>query len=87
MIQRTGAKIYSTWIGPFKCLVEVCHPDTAKILLKSSEPKPVFKPGGYKFIKKWLGMQSFVFFVILYANNEIDLSVRILYMFRNSYSF
>nr|AHV83446.1 cytochrome P450 family 4 [Pinctada imbricata] len=57
MLERTGAKIFVTWLGPFSPLISVCHPDTAKLLFKSSEPKSVFKPPGvYYFIKSWLGM-------------------------------
>ncbi|KAK3083932.1 hypothetical protein FSP39_005566 [Pinctada imbricata] len=55
MLERTGAKIFVTWLGPFSPLISVCHPDTAKLLFKSSEPKSVFKPPGvYYFIKSWL---------------------------------
>ncbi|KAK3084162.1 hypothetical protein FSP39_009268 [Pinctada imbricata] len=55
-IKRTRAKVFNLWVGPFNPFVSVTHPDTAKLLLKSSEPKPVFEPGSYFFIKNWLGM-------------------------------
>ncbi|KAK3084112.1 hypothetical protein FSP39_008326 [Pinctada imbricata] len=57
MIAKTGAKSFVTWIGPFNALFTMCHPETAKLMFKSSEPKPVFRPpGGYYFLKSWLGM-------------------------------
>ncbi|KAK3084796.1 hypothetical protein FSP39_019179 [Pinctada imbricata] len=56
LLMQTGAKMFATWLGPFNLLVAVCHPDTAKLLFKSSEPKPVFRPpSGYYFGKRWLG--------------------------------
>ncbi|KAK3084478.1 hypothetical protein FSP39_014177 [Pinctada imbricata] len=56
MLVKTGAKLFVTWIGPFNPIISLCHPDTAKLLFKSSEPKTIFKPPGYCFFIHWLGM-------------------------------
>nr|ACL80141.1 cytochrome P450 family 4 [Azumapecten farreri] len=39
LIKQTKTRIVSIWIMFFFPLVLICHPETAKILLKSSEPK------------------------------------------------
>ncbi|KAK3083737.1 hypothetical protein FSP39_002342 [Pinctada imbricata] len=57
MIKNQGAKIFHTWLGPFHAIIGVLHPDAAKEIMKSTEPKPVFKDtDGYSFMKSWLGM-------------------------------
>ena len=33
----------------------VCHPDTAQILYKSSEPKSTGIGGIYRYLKDWIG--------------------------------
>ena len=33
----------------------VCHPDSVKVLLKSSEPKPIGTGGVYSFLMEWIG--------------------------------
>lgn len=33
----------------------VCHPDSVKVLLKSSEPKPISTGGAYSFLMEWIG--------------------------------
>jgi len=33
----------------------VCHPDSVKVLLKSSEPKPIGTGGAYSFLMEWIG--------------------------------
>ncbi|KAK3084514.1 hypothetical protein FSP39_014614 [Pinctada imbricata] len=57
VVEKTGAKMLHILLGPFHPIIWLCHPDSAKELMKSTEPKPVFKPpGGYYFYKEWLGM-------------------------------
>lgn len=45
-------KLSKGWIGPFVCMVQVNHPDTVKVILKSSEPKSRHI---YGLIIDWLG--------------------------------
>ena len=40
---------------PYRATVMVNHPDTVKILMKSSEPKDTQFAGGYRHMKPWVG--------------------------------
>ncbi|KAL5015475.1 hypothetical protein ScPMuIL_009745 [Solemya velum] len=48
-------RFYRTWIGPIVPNILVHHPDTVKILLKTSEPKPRGYGGTYEYAIPWLG--------------------------------
>ncbi|XP_033748160.1 cytochrome P450 4F4-like [Pecten maximus] len=52
---ETGRKITCHWMAFLYPILGVCHPDTVKILLKSSEPKNKQKGGGYFTLLPWLG--------------------------------
>ncbi|XP_060070997.1 cytochrome P450 4F4-like [Ylistrum balloti] len=54
-IRETGRKITCHWMAFLYPILGVCHPDTAKILLKSSEPKNKQAGGGYFTLLPWLG--------------------------------
>ncbi|XP_052715318.1 cytochrome P450 4F2-like [Crassostrea angulata] len=55
-IQTSGTKMTSAWMMFFFPVFTVCHPDTAKVLFKSSEPKPKYSLGGsYRMLLPWLG--------------------------------
>lgn len=55
-VQTTRARLTSTWMMFFYPVFTACHPDTAKILLKSSEPKSKYSMGApYRMILPWLG--------------------------------
>ena len=49
-----GHKTYVWWLGPFRCTLVVIHPDTVKVLLRSTQPK-AGGGGGYDFLKPWIG--------------------------------
>ena len=54
--RSTGAKITAAWMMFFYPVFAVCHPDTAKVLLKSSEPKSKYSLGApYRAGIPWLG--------------------------------
>nr|XP_022344971.1 cytochrome P450 4A25-like [Crassostrea virginica] len=56
MQEKTRARLYHGWTMFFYPSFGVCHPETAKVLLKSSEPKPRHSIGGsYRFLLPWLG--------------------------------
>ncbi|KAK3084838.1 hypothetical protein FSP39_019991 [Pinctada imbricata] len=56
LIDKQRPKIYHIWILFLYPNITVCHPDTARILLKSSEPKTIYHAGGaYRMILPWLG--------------------------------
>ncbi|XP_033748156.1 cytochrome P450 4F3-like [Pecten maximus] len=54
-IQDTGKKISGFWIMFFYPIFSLCHPETAKVILKTAEPKPVQTGGGYFAFLPWLG--------------------------------
>ncbi|XP_069135494.1 cytochrome P450 4A25-like [Argopecten irradians] len=54
-MRETGRKITCYWLSFLYPVLGVCHPDTVKILLKSSEPKNKQKGGGYFTLLPWLG--------------------------------
>ncbi|OWF56652.1 Leukotriene-B(4) omega-hydroxylase 1 [Mizuhopecten yessoensis] len=54
-IQETGKKISGVWLMFFFPILTTCHPDTAKVLLRSSEPKPKRFGEAYYTITPWLG--------------------------------
>lgn len=43
------------WFGPLRPTVMVTHPDTIKVILRSTEPKQMMGGGAYSLIKPWLG--------------------------------
>ncbi|XP_033731538.1 cytochrome P450 4F4-like, partial [Pecten maximus] len=55
LIHETRTRIISFWIMFFFPLIFVCHPETAKTLLKSSEPKSKRVGGAYYPLMDWLG--------------------------------
>ena len=56
MQEKTRARLYHGWTMFFYPGFGVCHPETATVLLKSSEPKPRHSIGGsYRFLLPWLG--------------------------------
>ncbi|XP_060067285.1 cytochrome P450 4A25-like [Ylistrum balloti] len=54
-VQKTRTRTYVTWITSLSHYFGVCHPETAKLLLKSSEPKPKGLGQGYRSFIPWLG--------------------------------
>ncbi|KAK3084660.1 hypothetical protein FSP39_017089 [Pinctada imbricata] len=55
-IDEQRPKTYQGWVLFLYPNITVCHPDTARILLKSSEPKTKYHAGGaYRMIMPWLG--------------------------------
>ncbi|OWF42681.1 cytochrome P450 4F8-like [Mizuhopecten yessoensis] len=54
-VQKTRTRTYVTWITSLSHYFGVCHPETAKLLLKSSEPKPKGIGQGYRSFIPWLG--------------------------------
>ncbi|XP_033748162.1 cytochrome P450 4F4-like isoform X2 [Pecten maximus] len=54
-MRETGKKITCYWLAFLYPILGVCHPDTVKIVLKSSEPKNKQKGGGYFTLLPWLG--------------------------------
>ncbi|CAI5663565.1 unnamed protein product [Oreochromis niloticus] len=44
--------VFPIWFGPFLSIINIQHPDYAKTILTSSEPKDDF---AYRFIKGWIG--------------------------------
>jgi hypothetical protein len=64
-INKTKAKLLSGWVMFFYPIFATCHPDTAKVLLKSSEPKTKYNLGGaYRMLLPWLGMLKSFLIVI-----------------------
>ncbi|XP_048238893.1 leukotriene-B4 omega-hydroxylase 3-like isoform X1 [Haliotis rufescens] len=52
-LMRKHKYFYRLWQGAFRPLIMCCHPDSVKLLLKTSEPKPM--AGAYQFAVPWLG--------------------------------
>ena len=52
--KNTRTKLIGIWIGCLFPIINAVHPDTIKILLKSSAPKPMTITG-YKGVIPWLG--------------------------------
>ena len=48
-------KLYTLWFGPGRPMLITCHPETNKVVLKSTLPKAVSGIGGYNFVRPWLG--------------------------------
>ncbi|XP_069136023.1 cytochrome P450 4A24-like [Argopecten irradians] len=55
LIRETKARVISFWIMFMFPLIFVCHPETAKVVLKSSEPKSKRVGGAYYPLLDWLG--------------------------------
>ena len=45
------------WVGPRPVLI-TCHPETCKLVMKSSEPKHLHDKGAYSFVRPWMGESS-----------------------------
>ena len=43
------------WFGPLQPTVMVTHPDTIKVILRSTEPKQMIGGAAYALFKPWLG--------------------------------
>ncbi|XP_021345592.1 cytochrome P450 4F6-like isoform X2 [Mizuhopecten yessoensis] len=54
-IKETGKRVSGMWIMFFYPVFSLCHPETAKVVLKTAEPKPVQTGGGYFAFIPWLG--------------------------------
>ena len=52
---RHGNRVYKFWFGPFRPNAVLVHPDTAKHILKTAEPKTMKDKGGYTMLVPWLG--------------------------------
>lgn len=48
-------RYFRIWVGFFRPVLILLHPDTVKILFKSSEPKITGFGGSYRFLLPWLG--------------------------------
>lgn len=55
IVDNERPKVYCAWVMFFFPNFGVCHPDSAQILYKSSEPKAISTAGSYKYIKDWIG--------------------------------
>ncbi|XP_035764092.1 cytochrome P450 4B1-like [Neolamprologus brichardi] len=44
--------VFPIWFGPFLSIIIIQHPDYAKTILTSSEPKDDF---AYRFVEGWIG--------------------------------
>ena len=52
-------RLYTFWIGPARPVLVTCHPETSKVVLKSTLPKTVVGVGSYNLIRPWLGKSIF----------------------------
>lgn len=59
VLKEKRPKIICGWSMFFYPSFVVCHPDTAKVLYKSSTPKAVAAGGAYRYIKDWIGDFNF----------------------------
>lgn len=55
VVEKTHAKVLCCWVMVIRPYIFVCHPDTAKTVIKEMSDKPTHIHGAYKFIKPWLG--------------------------------
>jgi hypothetical protein len=56
-VEKQHAKGFSFWLFMVRPIVHLTHPDTIKIVMKSSAPKA--KSGaGYLFMIPWIGKYS-----------------------------
>ncbi|KAK3084346.1 hypothetical protein FSP39_011928 [Pinctada imbricata] len=56
LVQETRTKIYCTWFTFLLPTFSICHPDTVRNIMKSSEPKPTkFIGSPYRFLLRWIG--------------------------------
>lgn len=61
---------YCFWVGPAHPHIMVCHPDTIRPIITTSEPKPLTGFGDYKGIQPLIGkiiiycaiLQRYVFY-------------------------
>ena len=47
--------VFHLLIQPHRAAVQVVHPKTVKLLMKSNEPKDEISGGIYNFLMQWLG--------------------------------
>ncbi|XP_063448040.1 cytochrome P450 4F2-like [Mytilus trossulus] len=55
IVSKKRSKVICYWFMFFFPEFNVVHPDTARILMKSSEPKAIGMGGAYSMMKSWLG--------------------------------
>ena len=61
LVQNVRPKIYHAWAMFLFPAFAVCHPETVKILLKSSAPKTKYhRGGGYRMAMPWLGTRKYI---------------------------
>ena len=53
-------KVEHIWLFSFDLLIFFLHPDVAKLLLRSSEPKPKAWGEPYSLFVPWLGTNSYL---------------------------
>lgn len=61
--QRHGNRAVAFWFGPFRPNVLVVHPDTIKLILKTTEPKALKDSGGYAMVVPWLGREMLLYYL------------------------
>ncbi|XP_060563245.1 cytochrome P450 4A24-like isoform X1 [Ruditapes philippinarum] len=54
-VQTTGVKMHKIWVYFFYPVYCLSHPDTAKVILKSSLPKDLSIGSNYHILKTWTG--------------------------------
>ena len=57
-VRRHGNRAAKYWFGPFRPVVELAHPETVKLILRTSEPKALANQGVYNLLRPWLGEHS-----------------------------
>lgn len=60
IVTKERSKVICYWFMFFFPEFNVVHPDSAKILMKSSEPKSIGFGGAYGMMKSWLGTYLFI---------------------------
>ncbi|XP_013084721.2 cytochrome P450 4F6-like isoform X2 [Biomphalaria glabrata] len=55
LLTNINSKFVRFWLGPFQPNITVFHPDTVKLILKSSAPKARGLGGVYQFALPWIG--------------------------------
>ncbi|XP_060083496.1 cytochrome P450 4A25-like [Ylistrum balloti] len=54
-LMMKNPRVCRMWLGPFVPNIFVHHPDSVKLILKSSEPKARGLAGSYEYLLPWLG--------------------------------
>ncbi|XP_046547537.1 cytochrome P450 4F2-like [Haliotis rubra] len=47
--------MYRVWFGPLVPSIQLCHPETVKVVLKTAAPKPYGLGSVFEFFRPWLG--------------------------------